>query len=282
MKSIIFLVISSPLIAEVFVSHNISLHALTHPFVWFWLIVSYGIPILFIREIWKRLNWNIAAVPVLGIAYGILNEGVLARTLTQTAGGPAMDFIGYGTVAGVHSTWATFILTWHALHSVLLPILLTHFLFHLEAQRIWLSRKLCILSGIITFALYSLYFGNDLGVSAYSTSIFLVYVAATVALFVLAFVVGKIQKTHSLQRSLPGYKYFIVSGAILPPLVYILAFPAAAYRFPPALVFVVLGWGLFAFLLKYVHKYEESPTKILAFVGSSGIALTLMTWTIFS
>ena len=129
---------------------------LLNPATWFWFILSYGIPILFIREAWVRLNLNVLAVLIWGVAYGIFNEGIIAQTLTQLNGDPAGAFIGYGTIFGIHLSWATFILTFHALFSVLTPILLAHFFFPAAARVPWLGKKLFITVAILAALNYLL------------------------------------------------------------------------------------------------------------------------------
>ena len=54
---------------------------------------------------------------------------MLAKTLTIPSGLPIAEFAGYGKLGTIQSGWAIFILFWHALHSVLYPILLTDWMF---------------------------------------------------------------------------------------------------------------------------------------------------------
>jgi hypothetical protein len=48
------------------------------------MILGYGLPVLCIREVWKRMGAHTIELPILGVAYGIFNEGIGAHTLTQT------------------------------------------------------------------------------------------------------------------------------------------------------------------------------------------------------
>lgn len=274
----LFLLVGSPLIAEVFVSHNSPLEGFLQPQTWFFMILSYGIPILFIREIWKRMGLSIVAVPIFGIAYGILNEGVIAQTLTQTAGEPAGGFIGYGTVVGIHLTWVLYILTWHAIFSVLAPILLTQALFPSEADRPWLGNTAFVLCGILTIAQYGLYFLGGLVPTAHSLSLLLIYLGATAILAMLALWVGRRlapRRAEESPRSLWRTLLLIVSGAFVPNVFYFLAYVALGMQLQ-AWLFLLIGTGAFVWLLAFVRSHEGMSFSLFAFSMSASIGFSLM------
>lgn len=275
-KPILFLLISSPLIAEVFVSHNNPVINLLQPATWFWMILTYGVPVVLIREIWKRMNLNILSVLILGVAYGILNEGIIAQSFTQISGEPAGPFIGYGTLYGIHLTWATFILTWHAINSVLMPILLTHFLFPSQAEELWLGKKGFVAAGIITALQYLFYFAGGLVPSIHSIQYFYIYLAVTVVIVILAIRIGRRFAPDLKQNKLPTFSHLILAGAVLPNLLYFLAYPATLARFPPPLISIILGWSIFIFFFQYIHSHSWSSIHLLIFSLSSSMGFSLM------
>jgi hypothetical protein len=159
--------------------------------------VSYGVPVLLIRELAVARRLNVAGVVLLGLAYGILNEGVLAKTLTQPDGPPLEAFAGYGRIGELQGGWTVFILFWHALHSVLYPILLCRWMFPAAADRRWFAtgRSRWLLYGLILIlaGLYALYFLNPL---RNDPGTFVLYAATTVALAGIALGVCKSRATR--------------------------------------------------------------------------------------
>jgi hypothetical protein len=84
----------------------------------------YGSGALLIHEAgisWKK-GW--VAIFLLGVAYGILEEGVALSTLFDPNAGPVGAFGSYGRWQGVNWIWAAGIVPFHAIFSVSIPILL--------------------------------------------------------------------------------------------------------------------------------------------------------------
>lgn len=82
----------------------------------------YGSGVLLIREAKVRWNKGWASVLLLGGAYGILEEGVALSTLYDPTAGPAGPLGVYGHWLGVNWVWAAYIVPWHAIFSVSLPL----------------------------------------------------------------------------------------------------------------------------------------------------------------
>ena len=80
------------------------------------------------------------------------------------AGAPLHDFAGYGQAGSIQGGWSVFIIVWHALHSVLYPILLTRWMFPAAAGRRWFAagraRWLLYVLLVLLAGLYALYFLN--------------------------------------------------------------------------------------------------------------------------
>lgn len=87
----LFLLLATGPLAEV-LSQNVPLLTFLQPLPFLLVTVSYGVPVLLIRELVVARKLNTVVVALLGLAYGILNEGVLAKTLTQPAGAPLDRF----------------------------------------------------------------------------------------------------------------------------------------------------------------------------------------------
>ncbi len=117
-KQVLSLMILSPLLAEV-LSSNVSLGAFLNPPNLFLLItLGYGIPVLIIRELAVRRQLGLQGLLLLGVAYGIYNEGFIAKTFLLACNVPLEQFNGYGMLLGIGVPWAILISSWHALFSV--------------------------------------------------------------------------------------------------------------------------------------------------------------------
>ncbi len=105
----------------------------------FLLILGYGVPVLLIRELAVRRHMTIAGILIAGFAYGFYNEGLLAKTMIQTGNVPMSAFNNYGDVFGIAVPWALAISLFHAIASVLLPILITQAIFKNISDKPWIS-----------------------------------------------------------------------------------------------------------------------------------------------
>ena len=181
-RAALFLLLATGPLAEV-LSGNVPLLTFLQPLPFFLVTLTYGVPVLLIRELAVARELNAIGLVLLGLAYGILNEGVLAKTLTQPGGSPLDDFAGYGQIGPLQGGWAIFIVFWHALHSVLYPILVSRWMFPAAAGRRWFAsgraRWLLYVLLVILTGLYALYFLNPVGSDL---SVFLLYAAASVGL----------------------------------------------------------------------------------------------------
>ena len=84
-RAALFLLLATGPLAEV-LSENVQLLTLVQPLPFLLVTLTYGVPVLLIRELAVARNLNTMGLALLGLAYGILNEGVLAKTLTQPGG----------------------------------------------------------------------------------------------------------------------------------------------------------------------------------------------------
>lgn len=139
-KAIVTLVLIAPVLTEI-VSGNTPPHALLHPSIDVFLIAVYSLPILLIRELSVRWSLRTSGLFLLGLAYGLLNEGLVAQTLIRYQHVPMPNFDRYVCAAGINFSWAALILPWHALMAVIFPIALLGWWFPSCAGAEWLSKK---------------------------------------------------------------------------------------------------------------------------------------------
>jgi hypothetical protein len=137
-RPILFIVFLTPCV-EFLTGSTQLLPALTVPAVAFTFFVitwpTYALPALLIREAVVAWNKWIASLLTLGIAYGALNEGLLAKTyFAVTPTSPKLGG-GEGVWIGVNWPWVTEITLFHMIVSISVPVVLSFLIFP-ETRRI--------------------------------------------------------------------------------------------------------------------------------------------------
>ncbi len=131
-RPILFLVFLTPCV-EFLTGSTQLVPALTVPsaaFTFFLLTwPSYALPVLLIREAVVAWNKWIASLLALGISYGALNEGLLAKT--YFAVNPLSPEVvgGLGRWIGINWPWVTEITLFHMIVSISVPVMLSFLIF---------------------------------------------------------------------------------------------------------------------------------------------------------
>src|SRR5262249_31831552 len=145
----LFVIVAPPILTEI-ASGNMPVHALLNPGVALFLVGAYSFPLLIIRETSVRWRLCTLGVFILGLAYGIGNEGLLAQTLVRSEHVPIDRFDHYAYVAGFNLSWACVIVPWHATFAVLFPLTLLTFWFPVSSDGPWLGqRAFRLLAGLL-------------------------------------------------------------------------------------------------------------------------------------
>ena len=229
------------------------------------MTLTYGVPILLIRELAIARNLNTMGLALLGLAYGILNEGVLAKTLTQPGGPPLEDFAGYGQIGMLQGGWTIFMVVWHSPHSVLYPILLCRWLFPDAAHRRWFAagraRWLLYLLLVLLTGLYSLYFLNPV---RSDPGVFLLYAAATAGLVGIALRFCRAGERSPTARTWKSSLKPALAGACL-LLFYVFQFWSPGHI--PFALYVGASVGMIAFLVARMRRAGWRPVPDLLLFG---------------
>ena len=107
----------------------------------------YGGGVIFIREFARRVGLSITAMALLGLGYALLEEGVTMQTLFSPT---LFSVASYGGRAlGINWIWALWVLAYHVVYSVLIPIVLTESLFDERQREPWLSLPGLVVSGLV-------------------------------------------------------------------------------------------------------------------------------------
>lgn len=198
-RAIALTMILPPLFMELMVG-NIPGFAFFNPVLLAMLFFGYSLPVLVIREAAVRWKLNIAGLFLLGIAYGILNEGLGAKTLLINSGIPTPSFDDYGFYFGVSLPWALYITVIHAFVSVLFPILFVHYIYPEIRDKKWLGNKT-----VAVFSSLSLIVTGGIFLSPAAHAVSPIYLPVLLSMMVVLFLLAKfLPKSNGLKESPSG------------------------------------------------------------------------------
>jgi hypothetical protein len=113
---------------------------------------SYAFPVLLIREAVVAWNKWIASLLALGISYGALNEGLLAKTYFAVNPNSPVLGGGEGRWIGINWPWVTEITLFHMIVSISVPVVLSFLIFpETRHQRFLTDRTIRWFVGLILF-----------------------------------------------------------------------------------------------------------------------------------
>ncbi len=138
------------------VTASTPLTSMIAPGVLLWFLLTYGLPILLLREWSIRRGVTTVGLFVWGLAYGLVNEGLLAGTLSSVTTLPMPDYTGYGVAFGLNWGFLMVIVSWHAFMSVVLPITLTHILWRGMSSVPWINSRLASVFAFVFICLTTL------------------------------------------------------------------------------------------------------------------------------
>lgn len=154
---------------------------------WLFEFAFYGSGALLIREVVLKFKLGWLSVVILGLAFGLAEEGLFL----QSAFNPKFLNLNlsYGRALGVNWVWAQFIIGYHALFSISIPIFLTELIFRNRKDKPWLSKPvfwiICVVFALSSLSFYYVFYN----MSKYNASIFhfLMALIFIIGLVVLAF-----------------------------------------------------------------------------------------------
>lgn len=203
-----------------------------------------------------RLRIGVSGILLLGLAYGIYNEGLFAKTLIMQQHLPIPAFDGYGVFLGFAVPWAVLICVWHSIASVLVPITFTHALMpESEVSRAWTGKWL---GGSLLLALVALGCLNFAGKQPSISSLLqlaCLLAAMLLCLFVALCRPGLIPTGGSSAKS--GLRAFCFGFSTL--LVMALLWTIASMRLSLFVFIAAVGGALWI----YVHLFKRGNSKSL-------------------
>ncbi|MFV1859545.1 MAG: hypothetical protein ACC647_09370 [Anaerolineales bacterium] len=146
-RPIITLLILAPVTGEL-LSGSAPPSEFFNPFTFLPLIALYGSGALLTRELARRWGKGWASILLLGMAYGIYEEGIVVRSFFDPTWMDLGLLAEYGRYLGVNWVWALELTLFHAVVSIMIPIMLVEMLFPAHRNSPWLNR-----SGLIVYSL---------------------------------------------------------------------------------------------------------------------------------
>ena len=156
-----------------------------NPLTFIILAALYGSGALLAREISLRWNKRWPTILMLGLAYAIIEEGLMVKSFFDPAWMDLGDMANYGRWLGINWPWTIELMIYHATVSIAIPIQLIELIYHERRDERWLARRgmvgmvvLLSLDGLFGFFVLTTYFPP---VGAY-----LLALIATIALYLWA------------------------------------------------------------------------------------------------
>lgn len=272
-KPILTLLLLLPFLTEVLVGMPIT-QILNPPLFLMLITVGYGFPVLVIREISARNKYGLFAMLALGVAYGLFNEGLMARTIFAGYHSPVDTFANYGLIGGMRAPWALVISLWHALHAVIYPIAFIHYLYPSHASEPWLSKRGAWVLGMISFlAGVAVFFSgppqNPRGFAGH----FIFIIVAWFLLWILAKRAGSLFPVVNQDKQDYGLKP-VVLGAVIYLLAFLLPLIFSKAGMPAVLL---IGYLIAVLIAGYkIYRGKEMPLQKLVLIGLGGGVCVLL------
>jgi hypothetical protein len=264
---ILFLLLLTPGIPEYLsASSQITLLVIFPPLFFLFLAANmglYGSGVILIREAMIRWKKGWASVFLLGVAYGIVEEGLDLWTLFYSKAGPVGNLGFYGHWLGVNWVWTVGLLIFHSVYSIGLPIFLFGLVFPelkskslVSGSRLSATVFILILDSIFLFVFVSaIYSGYNPGGALL---LFSGLVAATFVVLARKLPANFLKANPGQSRWSP--RRFAFVGALLFPATLLAGGIAAGANLPPEIP-MVLDIVLAVFILTRAYKSMGSTNN---------------------
>ncbi len=126
----------SPFIAEFLTGATPPL-GLLNPLLVLFFGAFYGSSAIIIRELTLRWQKGLPTQLVLGLAFAILEEGIVTKVFFNPGRGDLSPLVNYGSYLGIHWGFVLFLMLFHSVSSINIPILLTNLMFPEKRNQPW-------------------------------------------------------------------------------------------------------------------------------------------------
>jgi hypothetical protein len=229
----------------------------------------YGSGVVLVRESALRWNKGWVGILLLGLAYGIVEEGIATKTMVDPSSSAAGVLGTFGHFLGVNWIFAVQIDIFHAVFSIALPILLVSLLWPARRTERFVRDRGLLLAVVVLSAEASI------GYIAFTRDYFpapgvLAFLLATIGALVLAFFlvpVAYFRERTRIPTARPRQFGFVAGGFVFG--LFALSDLAPVWHPPPFLLIVgilVLAGATFWFLVQRAG-FEENEVAKIAFAA---------------
>ena len=185
----IYLALLSPTIAELLSSSSPPLEFF-NPLGFLMLIALYGFGAILIREYVVRRGYPKSSIILLGVVYGMVEEGFAVKSFFNP-GWQDLGILGvYGRYIGVNWVWSIGLTLYHSIISISIPIAIIELVYSDLMDKPWIVSRRGLLMLFSVFVLDNVLI-NILLVSGYQPSL-LHYLILFMIMFLLVWLCGKV------------------------------------------------------------------------------------------
>jgi len=238
----------------------------------------YGPAALLIREFARRRNLGWASIIILGFAFGLLLECLLLQSVFNPL------FLGFdlslGRAFSVNWLWGETIITYHALWSITLPILITELIFSEKKNNTWLKKSGLFFNGGLALLGCLSHFAIFYKMSGYVASPlhFIVAIVLIAALILLSTKTGVLQK-QDFERPLYVYILMIVTtfiaGGLWVSQISLIALKGSGLSSWIIFLLALLVATLFIIIIQKVFKFNDTSLQRLSIASGALLASML-------
>jgi len=270
LKPAVALLLLSPITGELLSASSPPIAFFT-PFSLFMLIGLYGCGALLVREYARRWGRGWVSIVLLGAAYGIIEEGLTAKSFFD----PTWMDLGilglYGRWLDVNWVWSQGLTIYHAIVSITVPIILIQLTFPASSGTRWLGRKAFFAAHawfiavvVLGFALITNFYPNVVQVIGIIMAVFIVAYAAK----------NRPPMMGRLTASTVGTKRFYVLSLLMMVTFFPLIFWVGPYVVPYPLILFLIGIVACALYGKVYSRWGSKYMSESQLLGIAGGVLT--------
>lgn len=219
----------------------------------FLLLASlYGSGAILMRELTLRWRKGYVSLLLLGAAYGVIEEGLMVKSFFDPDW-PDLGMLGvFGRWMGVNWVWAEMLIIYHAVFSIVIPVLLVELAYPSQRKKPWVgSRTLGGLAVLLAGVVFLGYFG----LTPYYPPL-PQYFSAVILVVLFVFLAWKVPSEGRRERFAKphGPVYFWVAG-FLGTIGFFLIFWTLPFLLSPPVVMLLGALLVFAFV-KFLKRFK--------------------------
>lgn len=174
--------------------------------------ILYGAGAIIIREIARRWKKGWISILLMGMAYGIFEEGIIARSFFDPSWQDLGQLAFYGRWIGVNWIWSIALTIFHAVVSISIPIAITELIYSKKKDTLWLSKNELIIAIIIFLvnALLGPFFGMKISAAG-----MLACILSITGLVFLAYKWPVLTEENKSVRAVPQLKIIFIGSLLM-------------------------------------------------------------------